>query len=71
MAFTKEQNERIIATRDAIDLVLDKYKTTLMPQLVMTGDNVQHSVGIVPQKEESRIVVPKLNEAKLQGGGVK
>lgn len=65
---TKDQKDRILKTREAIDAVLDKYKMTLVPQLMMiAGQITNHSVGIVPQKEESRIVVPTLKGANPDG----
>ena len=70
MNLTDDQKKRVLACQEAIDGVLDNFKCALVPQLViMQGQIVSHSVGIFPEKEEKRIIVPKINEKKLNLGG--
>lgn len=63
---TDDEKKRISAAQEAIDAILDNYHVALVPTLVlMQGQIVQHSVGILPQKEERRIVVPEFKKEKV------
>lgn len=62
----EEQRNRVESCREAIDAVLDNYKCALVPTIViMQGNIVSHNVGIWPQKEESRIVVPTIKSKEI------
>jgi hypothetical protein len=65
-ALTDDEKKRVEAAREAIDAICDNYHVALVPTMVvMQGNIVQHSVGILPQKEERRIVVPEINKDKI------
>jgi hypothetical protein len=69
MELTKEQKNRIEACREAVDGVLDNYKCALVPQLtIMQGQIISHNIAILPQKEDKRIIVPRINEDKVRKG---
>lgn len=64
--FTEEQTKRIKACQEAIDGVLDNYKCVMVPSLtIMQGQIVSHGIGIFPEKEEKRIIVPKVDTSKI------
>jgi hypothetical protein len=64
--FTPEQEKRISLAKEAIDAVCNNYKVILVPSMTFTPYGItDHGVGIMPQKEESRIMVPKVNEKKI------
>ena len=66
MEMTKDQKERVNGAKDAIDAILDNFKVQLVPQLMIIGGQiVQHTVGMVPEPEDNRIVVPKIDPSKL------
>jgi hypothetical protein len=68
--FTEEETNRVKAASEALDAVMDNYKVALMPVItIAAGQIMSHQVAIVPQREESRIVVPTINKDKLNLGG--
>lgn len=61
--FNEEETGRIKKAQEAIDAVCDNYKVFLVPQMmIVQGKIVNHSVGIVPQQEESRIIQPNMRK---------
>jgi hypothetical protein len=66
---TPEQEKRVADAKEAIDAVCDNYKVALVPSMTLTPFGSSGTIGIVPQKEDSRILVPKINEKKILGGG--
>ena len=64
---TPDEKKRVESARDAIDGILDNFKVALVPTcVIMQGNIVSHSVGILPQKEEKRIIVPEINKEKVE-----
>lgn len=66
---TPEQEKRVADAKEAIDAVCDNYKVALVPSITVTPFGNQGTIGIVPQKEDSRILVPKINEKKILNNG--
>lgn len=64
---TPEQEKRVSEAKEAIDAVCDNYKVALVPSLTLTPFGNQGTIGIVPQKEDNRIVVPQINAKKILG----
>ncbi len=66
--FTPEQEKRIKAAKESIDAVCENYQVILVPSLTLTPFGItDHGVGIMPKKEDSRIMVPKINPKKVLG----
>lgn len=64
----KEQKERVEKARDAIDAICDEFKVNLVPQMmIVQGRIVNHSVGILPEPEESRIIKPEMRKEVKKG----
>ena len=60
---SKEDMERIKKAQEAIDAVCDEYRVALVPQLmIVQGNIVNHTIGIMPQREESRIIKPQMRK---------
>ena len=63
MQLSKEQLATVKAAQEAIDAVCDEFKVTLVPHMmIVQGKIVNHSVGILPEPEESRIIVPSVRK---------
>lgn len=71
MEFSPDQKKRVEACQEAIEGVLDNYKCALVPSLTIIQGRISHTVGILPQKEENRILVPKINKDKINLNGGK
>ena len=66
---TPDQDKRVKDAKEGIDAVCENYKVVLVPSITLTPFGVSgHGIGIVPQKEENRIVVPQINQKKILGG---